>query len=382
MIRRRALWVVVGVLALAGSAFAVQWLGAEKPASQPARAAAGPRAIAVETALAVHKKTPVTVEALGSVTPLASVAVRTRIDSEIVGIHFEDGAVVKKGDLLVTLDSRALEAQIRQAEAQLARDKAQLEGAERDLRRYTELVARAATPQTNLDNAKTQADVYRAAILASQATIDNLKVQLGFTTIRASISGRMSQANVKVGNQVRTADLTPIATINQTAPVYVSFTVPQRLLPQIRAALTNEDATVEAVIPGETRRARGQIAMIENTVDAATGMATIRATMPNADELLWPGTLVMARLTLRIEDAVTVPATAVQVSQQGSFVYVVKDGVAKVQPVTVLRASGPETVVETGLSGGETVVTAGHLQLTDGARVTVRGEQPPRKAGA
>lgn len=381
MIRRRALWGVVGVLALAGSAFAVQWLGAEKSTSQPARTA-GPRAVAVEAAIAVHKRSPVTVEALGSVTPLASVAVRTRIDSEIVGIHFEDGAVVKKGDLLVTLDSRALEAQIRQAEAQLARDKAQLEGAERDLRRYTELVARAATPQTNLDNAKTQADVYRAAILASQATIDNLKVQLGFTTIRAPISGRTSQANVKIGNQVRTADLTPIATINQTAPVYVSFTVPQRLLPQIRAALTNEDAVVEAVIPGEARRARGQIAMIENTVDAATGMATIRATMPNADELLWPGTLVTARLTLRIEDAVTVPSTAVQVSQQGSFVYVVKDGVAKVQPVTVLRASGPETVVETGLSGGETVVTAGHLQLTDGTRVTVRGEPPPRKAGA
>lgn len=381
MIRRRALWVVVGVLALAGSAFAVQWFGAEK-AGQPARAAVAPRAVAVETATAVQRKSPVTVEALGSVTPLASVAVRTRIDSEIVGIHFEDGAMVKKGDLLVTLDSRALEAQIRQAEAQLARDKAQLEGAERDFRRYTELVARAATPQTNLDNAKTQADVYRAAILASQATIDNLKVQLGFTTIRASISGRISQANVKVGNQVRTADVAPIATINQTAPVYVSFTVPQRLLPQIRAALTNEDSTVEAVIPGETRRARGQIAMIENTVDTSTGMATIRATMPNTDDLLWPGTLVMARLTLRIEDAVSVPSTAVQVSQQGSFVYVVKDGVAKVQPVTVLRASGPDTVVETGLTGGEAVVTAGHLQLTDGARVTVRGEQPPRKAGA
>ncbi|MDC7786973.1 efflux RND transporter periplasmic adaptor subunit [Rhodoplanes sp. TEM] len=383
MIRRRALWVIVAVLALAGSAFAVQWLGAEKNGARPARTATVPRAVAVETGTATRKKAPVTIEALGSVTPLASVAVRTRIDSEIVGIHFEDGAVVKKGDLLVTLDGRALEAQIRQAEAQLARDKAQLEGAERDLRRYTELVARAATPQTNLDNAKTQADVYRAAILASQATIDHLKVQLGYTSIRAPISGRISQANVKVGNLVRTGEATPIATINQMAPVYVSFTVPQRALPQIRAAMTNEDSAVEAVVPGESRRAHGQVAMVENAVDSATGMATIRAVMPNQDEILWPGTLVTAKLTLRIEDAVTVPATAVQVSQQGSFVYVVKDGVARVQPVTVLRSVGPETVVETGLSGGEQVVTAGHLQLTDGVRVTVRTPQDrQRKAGA
>ncbi|RAI36304.1 efflux RND transporter periplasmic adaptor subunit [Rhodoplanes serenus] len=383
MTKRRVLFGVLAVLALAGSAVAVQQLGPGDKGAPPTARAAGPRAVAVTTAVATRKKAPVQLEALGTVTTLASVALRTRIDSEIVAIHFEDGALVKAGDLLVTLDSRALEAQIRQAKGQLARDKAQLEGAERDLRRYTELVARAATPQVNLDNAKTQADVYRAAIRASEATIEHLEVQLGFTTIRAPITGRISQANVKVGNQVRTADLAPIATINQIAPVYISFTVPQRVLPQIRAAMAGEDSGVEAIIPGETRQARGQIAMIENAVDAATGMATVRALMPNQDELLWPGTLVTARLTLRVEDAVTVPSAAVQVSQQGSFVYVVKDGTARVQPVTVLRSVGLETVVDGGITGGETVVTDGHLQLTDGARVTVRGEaDPSRKAGA
>ncbi|NVO13739.1 MAG: efflux RND transporter periplasmic adaptor subunit [Rhodoplanes sp.] len=381
--RKRLFWGLVGVLALAGSAFAVQWLGTGDKGAGAAVRATGPRAVVVTTDTATRKKAPVLIEALGSVTPLATVALRTRIDSEILAIHFEDGALVKKGDLLVTLDSRAIEAQIRQAEGQLARDKAQLEGAERDFKRYTELVARAATPQVNLDNAKTQSDVYRAAILTSQATIENLKVQLGYTSIRAPITGRISQANVKVGNQVRTADISPIATINQMAPVYVSFTVPQRVLPQIRAAINDEDSSVEAIIPGESRRARGQIAMVENAVDSATGMATIRAAMPNQDELLWPGTLVMARLTLRVEDAVTVPASAIQVSQQGSFVYVVKDGVARVQAVNVLRTNGPQAVVDSGLTGGETVVTDGHLHLTDGARVTVRGDQSaPRKAGA
>lgn len=371
------------VMALAGGVVAIQWFGDSERASAQASKTTQPRAVSVEVGKAARKRVPAIIEGLGTVTPLASVAVRTRIDSEIVGIHFTDGAMVKAGDPLVSLDTRAIEAQIRQAEAQLARDQAQLAGADRDLRRYTELVARQSTPQVNLDNARTQVDVFRAAILASQALIDNLKVQLSYCTIRAPISGRISQANVKVGNQVRTADVMPIATINQVAPVYVSFTVPQAALPDVRTALKTGDVPVEAVVPGEARRATGSVSMIENAVDSATGMAMIRAAMPNKDELLWPGTLVTARLTLRTEDAVTVPASAVQVSQQGQFVYVVTDGAAHVRPVKVARTEGEETVLESGLAGGETVVTDGHLQLNDGARVSprTRQETSARKAG-
>lgn len=371
------------VMALAGGVAAMQWFGANERAAAQASKTAQPRVVSVEVGKAVKKSVPAIIEGLGTVTPLASVAVRTRIDSEIVGIHFTDGALMAAGDLLVSLDTRALEAQIRQAEAQLARDQAQLAGAERDLRRYTELVARQSTPQVNLDNARTQVDVYRAAIRASQALIDNLQVQLSYCMIRAPISGRISQANVKVGNLVRMADIQPIATINQVAPVYVSFTVPQRALPEVRAALATGDVPVEAVVPGEARRATGSVSMIENAVDSATGMAMIRAAMPNKDELLWPGTLVTARLTLRTEDAVTVPAAAVQVSQQGTFVYVVADGTAHVRPVKVARTEGGEAVLESGLVGGETVVTDGHLQLNDGTRVNprTRQEAPARKAG-
>jgi multidrug efflux system membrane fusion protein len=374
---------VAAVIALAGGVAAMQWFSANERAAAQASKAAQPRVVSVEVGKAVKKSVPAIIEGLGTVTPLASVAVRTRIDSEIVGIHFTDGALVAAGNLLVSLDTRALEAQIRQAEAQLARDQAQLAGAERDLRRYTELVARQSTPQVNLDNARTQVDVYRAAIRASQALIDNLKVQLSYCMIRAPISGRISQANVKVGNLVRMADIQPIATINQVAPVYVSFTVPQRALPEVRAALATGDVPVEAVVPGESRRAKGSVSMIENAVDSATGMAMIRAAMPNKDELLWPGTLVTARLTLRTEDAVTVPAAAVQVSQQGTFVYVVADGTAHVRPVKVARTEGGEAVLESGLVGGETVVTDGHLQLNDGTRVNprTRQEAPARKAG-
>jgi RND family efflux transporter MFP subunit len=179
-------------------------------------------------------------------------------------------------------------------------------------------------------------------------------------------------ASVKVGNFVRQADLAPLATIIQAAPVYVTFALPQRNLPDLRHALVNESATIKAIIPGDTRRADGQVTMIENTVDAATGTVPVRATMPNADELLWPGTLVTVQLTFRMEDAVTVPPTAVQVSQSGAYVYVVKNNVASVQPVKVARVLDSETVLESGLSGGETVVTEGQLLLTNGSRVAPR----------
>ena len=211
----------------------------------------------------------------------------------------------------------------------------------RDVARYTDLVAKSATPVVNLDNAKTQSDVYRAAIKADEGLLDNLKVQLSYCSITAPITGRISAAAVKVGNFVRQADTTPMAIINQMAPVYVSFTVPQKVLPEIRQALTAKTATIEAIIPGEQKRAHGQVTMIENTVDAATGMATIRATMPNEHEVLWPGTLVSAELTLaRRRGGGGADPTAVQVSQTGNFVFVVDGGVAKVQPIKVERTVG------------------------------------------
>jgi membrane fusion protein, multidrug efflux system len=302
--------------------------------------------------------------------------VRPRIDSEITAIEFADGAMVRQGDVLVRLDSRAIDAQIQQAEGNLARDQAQLEGAERDMRRYTDLVAKGATPILNLDNAKTQVGTFAGAIKADQAQIQNLKVLLSYCTIKAPISGRISAAALKVGNFVRVADSQPIATIIQIAPIYVTFTVPQASLPDIRKALAAETATVMAITPGESRSASGAVTMIENTVDGMTGLVTIRATMPNTDDLLWPGTLVNVQLTLRDEEAVVVPTAAVQVSQQGTFVFVVRDGKAAVQAVKVARVAGRDTVLESGLQGGETVVTDGFLQLTNGARVAVRGNKP------
>ncbi len=359
----------VAALALIGIAVLVRgfWTG-----DGAARSQAAARVVPVEVATAERKPVPVRIELLGSVTPIASVAIKARVETMITGVHFRDGSAVKKGDLLFTLDGRAIEAQIAQTEGAVARDRAQLAGAERDVARYTDLVAKNATPVVNLDNAKTQADVYRAAIKSDQGLLENLKVQLSYCTITAPIAGRISAAVVKVGNFVRPADTAAMATINQMAPVYVSFTVPQKVLPEIRQALAAETATIEAIIPGEQKHASGQVTMIENTVDTTTGMATIRATMPNEHEVLWPGTLVTAELTLRIEQAVVVPSAAVQVSQTGNFVFVIKDKVAKVQPVKVERSFGNLSVIGSGLAGGETVVTDGQLLLSNGTRVNPR----------
>jgi len=337
-----------------------------------------PRVVPVEVATATKKRVPVRLELLGTVTPVASVSVKTRIDTEITEVHFRDGATVKLGELLFTLDSRAIEAQIRQAEGQLARDKAQLEGALRDQKRFSDLVEKGATPVTNLDNAKTQVGIYTAAIKADEGTIENLKVQLTYTTIRAPITGRISMAAVKVGNFVRQADLVPLATIIQSAPVYVTFALPQRSLADLRQAMTNETAMIDTIVPGDPRRAQGHVTMIENTVDPVTGTVPVRATMANTDELLWPGTLVTVQLNFREEEGVVVPPNAVQVSQTGSFVFVITNNVANVKPVKVGRVVDGQAVIESGLEGGEQVVTEGHLQITEGSRVSAR--QP--KAGS
>ena len=368
---------VAVVLALAGGAVVTRDIWNPQGAvAQAPRPNAQARGVPVITAVAEKKKVPLQVELLGTVTPIASVAIKSRLETEIVGVHFNDGAMVKQGDLLFTLDGRAIEAQIRDLDAVLVSAKAQLEQNERDLERYTELVAKNAATQVQLNNTRTQVNVWRATASSTSAKIENLKVQLSYCTIRAPIAGRASMAAVKAGNFVRPADVAALATIIQTAPVYVAFALPQNNLPALREALAAETASIQAIIPGETRRSSGHVSMIENTIDPGTGTVTVRATMPNADGLLWPGTLVRVLLTFREETAVVVPPTAVQLSQTGSFIFVVKNGVATVQPVKVARVQQNETILESGLEGGETVVTDGQLRLTNGARVT------PRAAGA
>src|SRR5437762_9355009 len=304
--RKRNLILFAGALAIAAlAAFVTRswWTGGGASAQGPQRA----RMISVEQAKAERKPVPVDVDAIGTVTPISSVALKSRVETTIVSVHFEDGAKVNEGDLLFSLDARQIDAQIEQAEGMLAKDQAQLEGAQRDVRRYSDLIGKGATTQVNLDNAKTAADILIGTIKADQSALENLKVQKSYTLIRAPFSGRISAANVKVGNFVRPADLAPLAVINQMAPVYVAFAIPQRVLVDLREAMAKGNSGVTATIPGHERSENGKVAMVDNTVDATTGMVTVRGIMNNENESLWPGTLVATKLTIRSDNGGGVP---------------------------------------------------------------------------
>jgi RND family efflux transporter MFP subunit len=359
---------VLGIAGLAAFVTRSSWTGGGASAQGPQRA----RAISVELAKAERKPVPVDVDSIGTVTPISSVALKSRLETTIVSVHFEDGAKVTQGDVLFTLDARQIDAQIEQAEGVLARDRAQLEGALRDVRRYTDLIGKGATTQVNLDNAKTQADILTGTVKADQSALDNLNVQKSYTIIHAPFSGRISAANLKAGNFVRPADTMPLAVINQMAPVYVTFAIPQRVLVDLRDAMANGGSQVIATIPGHQRSEDGKVAMVENTVDATTGMVTVRGIMSNENESLWPGTLVNTKLIIRTEEAITVPTAAVQRSQNGNYVFTTRDGKAHVQPVNVSRTFQGMSIVATGLAGGEDVIVDGHLLLSEGTPVAPR----------
>src|SRR3981081_1521651 len=267
----------LGIAALAAFVTRSSWMGSNASAQGPQR----PRVVSVELAKAARDLVPVDVDSIGTVTPISSVALKSRVETTIVSVHFEDGAKVNAGDLLFTLDARQIDAQVEQAEGMLAKDQAQLEGAQRDVRRYSDLIGKGATTQVNLDNAKTQADILIATIKADRAALDNLKVQKSYTIIRAPFAGRISAANVKVGNFVRPADTAALAVINQMAPVYVTFAITPRETVDLRDAIAEEQAKELATSPGHDRSEDGKIAMLENSVDSTTGMVTVRGIMNN-----------------------------------------------------------------------------------------------------
>jgi len=348
------------------------------PATASAPPAPPPRPpVTVLVAPAVRKDVPWKIGEIGTAQAIASVALRPHLDATVDKVLVADGAEVKAGDVLITLDHRQSEAQLAGAEAQLAKDEAQLEQAQRDVTRYTDLVARSATPVVNLDNAKTAVLTSKAAILGDKAAIDNMKVQLGWFTVTAPISGRVGVVNIKAGNIIKAGDNSSagvLATINQISPIYVALSVSQKLLPALREAMSS-GVKVSATPQGSTKQAQGKLALIDNTVDPLTGTIVIRAQFDNSDELLWPGQLCNLTLTLREEpNTVVVPREAIQISQNGNYVFTVKDGAAHVTPVVVGRSEGSDTVIVQGLDGGEKVVVDGALLLFEGAKVTLRAE--------
>lgn len=374
--QRRGGRVVAGIVCLAAVGVAV-WAWQAKPwaAKPPAHpVAAQARATAVLVAPATRKPMPVRVEALGTVESMVTVPIRSRVAAEVEKVGFSDGAVVAAGDLLFELDSRVIDAQIRQAEATLAKDKVQLEKALRDVERYSGLATRNAVSQVQVDDSKTTAEMQQATVDQDEANLQSLKVQRGYYEIRAPVSGRIGVASARPGTVIRVDDT--LATVRQLKPIYVAFGLPERYLAELRDA---RGARVSITLQGSGESiSGGKVAVIDNTVDPQTGTLTVRAIFENADERLWPGTLGSVTVTLRTEDnAVTVPGEAVQPGQNGSFVFVVEDGLARVRRVSVARTVDGEAVIAKGLDGTETVVTDGQLALRDGTPVSVKRPPPP-----
>ena len=348
----------------------------ETPAADAATRRNAPPAVTVTLARAERRPMPITVEAVGTVQPIASIQIKPRLDTQVVAVHVAEGALVKEGDLLFSLDDRTLKAQIAQVEAQIARDKAQIEQATRDRDRATDLANRRVGSEVARDNAITALKTAEAQLAADEANRQSLVTQLSYTKITAPVSGRIGSIVAKPGAFVRSADTAPLATVNQVDPIYIAFAVPQNTFYDMRAVLGGgSDAasrvTVEATVGGQT--ARGAIAFIENTIDQTTGTVIAKARMENGSEQLWPGAFVPVKVTLGMEnDAVVIPTAALQVGQNGPYVFAVVDGRATLTNVTVIRSVGEVAIVSKGLSGGEEVVTSGQLRLAAGTPVVAR----------
>lgn len=362
--------------------------------------------VPVVVATVGQRTVPVDVQVIGNVEAYATIAVKSQVGGELTVAHFREGDFVKKGDVLFTIDPRLLEAQVKQAEATLARDKAQLSLAEANLARdiaqekytrdqatrYRNLFQKGVISREQFDQYQTGSDVQieavnadkaavessHAAVAADEAALRNIQVQLSYTEILSPIDGRTGNLMIKQGNVVKANDV-DLVTINQLQPIYVTFTVPEARLPDVKRYMAQGQVKVLATPPGSDKTETGDLSFIDNTVDATTGAIKLKGTFANAGRLLWPGQF--ARVTLRLgsaRDALLVPTEAVQNGQEGQFVFVVKhDMTVEARPVVAGARIDKEQVIEQGLRFGETVVTEGQLRLSPGVRVKVQDRRTP-----
>ncbi len=317
---------------------------------------------------------PLTVTTIGNVEPIQSVAVKSRIDGQIVSVHVRDGEEVRKGQLLFELDPRYLEAQVKQLEAQESRDRALLANAKSLELRYNDLQAKGFISEEALVQARTGREAAEATVAADRAAVDTARVQLSYTRLTAPLTGRAGRVNLPAGNNVKANDTEPLLVINQVAPIYVSFAVPERYLHQIRSAGARGLPVTARQDAANAPAVTGRLTFIDNAVDPTTGTIRLRATFTNENRDLWPGQFVATTLTLKEQaDALVVPAQAVQNGPKGQYVYVVKpDQTAEMRPVVVERTEGASAVLAKGVEAGETVITSGQLRVTPGGKVAAK----------
>jgi multidrug efflux system membrane fusion protein len=342
----------------------------------------GGAAVPVAVGTVVKKSMPIQISVIGAAEAFSSVAIRAQTTGQMMTVNFTEGDDVTAGQTLFTLDRRPLEAALQQAQANLDRDVAQAANAEQQSKRYNELAQRGIATREQVDTARTSVAALNATVEADRAALENAKVQLQYATITAPIAGRTGALQVHEGNLVRANDQTPLVVINQVAPISVSFAIPEARLPELKKFMAGGALRVTASPPNDDAPpAVGRISFVDNAVDQTTGTIKVKGTFPNTDRRLWPGQYVNVVVTLTQDpNAIVVPSVAVQAGQQGSYVFVVNsEQKVDLRPVTVGRTSATETIIQSGLKPGETVVTDGHLRLVPGSRISIKGPvtQPP-----
>jgi multidrug efflux system membrane fusion protein len=338
----------------------------------------GDQTVPVTVASVVQKQMPIEIRVIGAVEAYSVVSVHAQITGLLTNVNFKEGDDVQKNQVLFALDKRPLEAALLQAQANLQRDIAQAANAKSVAQRYEDLAGRGIATREQLETSRASSAALDATVEADKAAIENAKVQLEYATIPSPIVGRTGALMVHEGNLVRANDTTPLVVINQVAPIYVSFAIPESRLPELKRFMARGTLPVEAQPPNDNAAtSHGHITFVDNNVDQTTGTIKIKATFPNDDHRLWPGQFVNVTVALTKDPtAVVVPTAAVQVGQQGQYAYVVKqDKSVEYRPVVVERTSGLETVIKSGLKPAEVVVTDGHLRLVAGSRVSIKGEE-------
>jgi len=364
-----------GYFNAAGQTTAANPAANDKAATAAPAKAKGPAAVVV-TQPAELKQLDLTFGGVGTVQAIASITIKPRVDGQITSVGVEEGAAVKVGDLLFKFDDQALKAQLAQAEAQIVKDTALLAQNKSDLARDDDLLKQKFIAPQIRETAQTTLNQTAAQIEVDKAQRDGISTSLTYMEIRAPVTGRIGSIATKTGAAVKSGDT--LALVNQIDPIYIAFAVPQNKLGELRQAMASDKALVR--LRDDPKAPTGKIGFIENTVDSTTGTVQVKAVMPNPGEKLWPGAFANVVLVTGTEtNALTVPSSAVQIGQRGSYVFTVKDGKATLKLVTVERVAGNLTVIAAGIAAGDEVVVSGQMALTDGADVTTAktGETKP-----
>ncbi|HEY6484044.1 MAG TPA: efflux RND transporter periplasmic adaptor subunit [Steroidobacteraceae bacterium] len=377
--RSRVWLLAIAVILLA----VIGWHGLPGTTSEAAAPSRGNQVIAVDATAARRADVPVYLEGLGTVQAFNTVTVTARVDGELQKIGFVEGQTVKQGDLLAQIDPRPFQAALGQALAAKAKDEAQLQSASADLERYTLLAPENLASKQTLDSQRALVAGLQAQIKGDQANIDNARTQLQYTTITSPIQGRTGIRRVDAGNNVHATDTTGIVVVTQVQPIALIFTLPEEALATVNAALSAGPVAVTAVSrDGAIEYDRGTVQLVDNQIDQSTGTIRLKAVFPNAQNKLWPGEYVDARVLVRTErNALTIPSMAVQRGPNGTFAYVIKpDQTVEARPLQIGAESGSSMVVMNGLRAGERVVTSNQYRLQPGAHVHISADHAAEDA--